>query len=122
MDRTTRTLFLGVLLVLVVITAGAAVASGLGAPPVAGSPPPGALQTEGVVVGIDSAGLAAVHGFTLRLPGGDTMDFRLDRLENGTTFAPGHLSEHQAASGPVRVWYVDEGGVHYAVWLEDAPS
>lgn len=122
MDRTTRTLFLGVLLAIIVITGGAAIASGLGAPPVASSPPSGALETEGVVVAIDSAGLAAVHGFTLRLPGGDTMAFRLDRLQNGTTFAPGHLSEHQAAAGPVRVWYVDEGDTHYAVWLEDAPS
>jgi hypothetical protein len=49
------------------------------------------------------------------------MDFRLDRLENGTAFPPGHLAEHQATAEPVRVWYSDEAGTRYAIRVDDAP-
>ena len=48
------------------------------------------------------------------------MTFSLERLENGATFPPGHLVEHQASASPVRVWYRADGGVLYAIRLEDA--
>jgi len=83
--------------------------------------PIGALQVSGVIVAVDSRGLADVRGFTVRLDGGSTMDFRLDRLQTSTTFPPGHFAEHQATAEPVKVWYEDDAGVHFALRVEDAP-
>ena len=82
--------------------------------------PPDTTAVEGVVVAVDSAGLADVRGFTLRRPGGELLEFRLGELENGDQFPPGHLAEHQATAQPVRVWYRMEGDERYAVRLEDA--
>lgn len=82
--------------------------------------PTGTASVEGVIVSIDSAGLGAVRGFTLRQAGGETIDFRLGELENPTEFPPGHLAEHQATAEPVRVWYRLEGVERFAVRLEDA--
>ena len=82
--------------------------------------PPDTIAIEGVVVAVDSAGLADVRGFTLRRPGGELLEFRLGELEKGDQFPPGHLAEHQATAQPVRVWYRMEGDERYAVRLEDA--
>jgi hypothetical protein len=75
---------------------------------------------EGVIVAIDGSGLADVRGFTLRRPGGETLEFRIGELENGNEFPPGHLAEHQATAEPVIVYYRVEGNERFAVRLEDA--
>jgi len=76
---------------------------------------------DGVVVHIDSAGLADVKGFDLRLTDGTTLGFTLGPLENGAQFAPGHLSEHEATGIPVRVFYRVVNGIPVVYRLEDAP-
>ena len=81
--------------------------------------PPDMAVVEGVIVAVDSAGLADVRGFTLREAGGQTIEFALGELENPTEFPPGHLAEHQATAEPVRVLYRMEGDERYAVRLED---
>ena len=119
MDRRTRNLFALVLIVVIVITGGAALLLS----DTSRFDPEGSSDlptVEGVIVGVDSAGLGDVRGFTLRQVGGETLDFRLGELENGTEFPPGHLAEHQATAQPVRVWYRTEDGERYAVRLEDA--
>jgi hypothetical protein len=78
-------------------------------------------EVVGVVVAVDSQGLGQVRGFTLRLPGGEQQTFSLRALQNGTTFPPGHLAEHQATAAPVRVTYRMEGTERLAIQLEDAP-
>jgi hypothetical protein len=75
-----------------------------------------------VVVHVDSAGLADVKGFDLRLNDGTILAFILGPLENGAQFAPGHLSEHQATGVPVRVSYRVVNGVLIVYRLEDAPQ
>jgi hypothetical protein len=84
-----------------------------------GSLPPSPV--DGVVVHVDSAGLADVKGFDLRLTDGTILAFTLGPLENGAQFAPGHLSEHQATGNPVRVSYRVVYGVPIVYRLEDAP-
>lgn len=75
----------------------------------------------GVIVAVDSAGLADVRSFTLRPSGaGWAFEFRLGELENGAEFPPGHLGEHLASSEPVRVWFRREGGDLVAYRIEDA--
>jgi hypothetical protein len=69
---------------------------------------------------VDGQGLDDIQGFTLRVPGGELIDFSLGDLENGTEFPPGHLAEHQATAEPVRVWYRMDGDDHVAIRLEDA--
>jgi len=108
-----------VLIVVVAITGGAALVlsdTSLIDP----DGPPDTTQVEGVVVAVDSSGLADVRGFTLRRPGGETLEFRLGELENGAEFPPGHLAEHQATAQPVVVYYRMEGNERFAVRLEDA--
>ncbi len=83
--------------------------------------PSGAQSIVGVIVGVDSAGLDKVSGFTLRTGTGASLSFDLRALENGAQFAPGHLVEHQATGQPVRVWYRTTDGVRLAIRLEDAP-
>ena len=87
-----------------------------------GSPArPDAPTVDGVVLRVDSTGLAAVSGFTLRSDDGRTMLFTLVGLRNGTVFPPGHLAEHQATSSRIRVSYADAGtGTLDALWIEDA--
>ena len=119
MDRRTRNLFALVLVVVVAITAGAALVlsdTTLFDP----DGPSDMPAVEGVIVAIDSAGLDDVRGFTLRQVGGETLEFRLGELENPTEFPLGHLAEHQATAQPVRVWYRMEGADRFAVRLEDA--
>jgi hypothetical protein len=75
---------------------------------------------DGVVVAVDSAGLANVKGFTLRLTGGATVTLTLGTLVDATAFAPGHLAEHEATGAPVRAWFVVSDGVPVVYRLEDA--
>jgi hypothetical protein len=89
------------------------------------SSPPGptpdvASPVEGVVVSVDSSGLADVHGFVLRASGGFAFDFVLGPLEDPTQFPPGHLSEHLATSQPVRVYFLVQDGERVVYRLEDA--
>lgn len=73
------------------------------------------------MVAVDAAGLANVKGFTLRVPGGKTIEMTMGTLENATQFAPGHLAEHEATGSPVRVYFVMNGSVPIVYRLEDAP-
>ena len=88
----------------------------------AASPQPSlpASPVVGVIVAVDATNLTDVRGFTLRLVGGQTIDFKLGQLENPTDFPPGHLKEHQANSVAVRVFFRDDGGTPVAYRLEDA--
>lgn len=74
----------------------------------------------GVLVAIDSSGLNAVHGFTLRTADGRMIEFTIGTLENGAEFPPGHLAEHVASSSPVRVFFRPEGGRLVVYRIEDA--
>lgn len=117
MDRTTRNIFLASILGLIVVTIGAVVLLGG-----TSGPPPGTTMVQGVVIGVDSAGLTKVRGFTLRADDGRTLAFDLAALENAVAFPPGHLVEHQGLGSKVRVWYRDAGGTLQAIRLEDAPA
>jgi hypothetical protein len=75
----------------------------------------------GIVVSVEATSLSQVHGFSIRTTDGRTVDFRIVSLENASVFAPGHLAEHKVSLVPVRVTYVDRGGAHEAVRIEDAP-
>ena len=77
-------------------------------------------QAVGVVIRVDSAGLADVRGFVLRTADGTELRFTLGRLENGDRFPPGHLAEHAATAAPIRVSYHLEGGTRVVTRLEDA--
>ena len=120
MDGRTRNLFVAALVAILVLGIGAAVL--LGANGSGGTAEPsGTEPIVGVIVGVDSAGLDKVSGFTLRTGTGQSLSFDLRALENGAQFAPGHLVEHQATGQPVRVWYRTADGVRLAIRLEDAP-
>jgi hypothetical protein len=116
MDRRTRSIFVIGLLVLV----GAfGVATYL-----LNADPDGSTTTEsaiGVIVGVRSEGLDQVRGFDLRTGDGGTVEFVIGDLENGSTFPPGHLVEHQATGQPVRVSFVMDGATKVAIRIEDAP-
>jgi len=84
--------------------------------------PDGAPTVDGIVVGVDSAGLGNVKGFRLRTADGRTLTFDLSADRNGAQFPPGHLTEHLATASPVRVWYEGSGDQLKALWLEDAPA
>jgi hypothetical protein len=120
-DRRTRNLFAVALVVVIVMTGGAAlILGGTPSPGGTASPPAGTVEVVGVIVAVDARGLDDVRGFTLRREGGEQMAFSLADLENGTEFPPGHLAEHQATAEPVRVWYRDAGDERLAIRLEDA--
>lgn len=119
MNGRPRAFILAALVALIVVGVAAAVM--LGAAGSSGANPPSDAQSAvGVIVGVDSAGLDKVSGFTLRTGAGELLTFDLRALENGAQFAPGHLVEHQATALPVRVWYRTENGVRLAIRLEDA--
>ena len=125
MDRTTRRVFVGALVLLVAAGVGLALLGGGGGSPAR----PDVPTVDGVVIKVDSTGLASVSGFTLRSDDGLTLAFTLAGLRNGTIFPPGHLAEHQATSSRIRVWYVDAAaaagtgtGTLDALWIEDAPA
>ena len=82
---------------------------------------PGRETETGVVVAVEATSLSNVQGFSIRTTDGRTIDFRVGTIENATAFAPGHLAEHKVTLVPIRVTYVDDGGAHVAVRLEDAP-
>ncbi len=119
MDRRTRNLFALVFGAVIVVTAATALL--LGGSKTDPGPPADALTATGVIVGVDSAGLDKVNGFTLRTTDQGSLAFRIGVLENGAQFPPGHLVEHQASAQPVRVWYQTDGGANVAIRLEDAP-
>jgi hypothetical protein len=75
---------------------------------------------EGVITNVVSAGLDQVTEFTLRTGDGTLLRFRIGDLENGAEFPPGHLTEHQATSDPIRVTFRVEGDELIATRLEDA--
>lgn len=79
-----------------------------------------ASPVDGVIVSVDSSGLADVRGFVLRVSGGFAIDFVLGPLENPTQFPPGHLAEHLATSQPVRVYFLVQSGQRVVYRLEDA--
>ena len=114
-----RTLRLVVLAVAVIalIVIGVAVVSGIG-----GSTRPDGPTVDGIVIGVDSTGLANVSAFRLRTDDGRTLQFGLRSLRDPVAFPPGHLAEHVANSVRVRVWYRDSAGQLEALWLEDAPA
>jgi hypothetical protein len=74
----------------------------------------------GVLTHLDTAGLAAVAGFTLRLDDGRTVTFKIGVLENGAQFPPGHLGEHLASADPVRVFFRQTGPDLVVYRIEDA--
>src|SRR5688572_15024203 len=118
-DRRTRNVFAVVLVIVIAVTGGAAIL--LSSTSVLDPDgPPETTSVEGVIVAIDGSGLDDVRGFTLRRPGGETLEFRIGELENGDEFPPGHLAEHQATAEPVVVYYRVEGNERFAVRLEDA--
>ncbi len=108
-------------------TPGADATSSLGA---AETATPGASEPEldspvtGVLTHLDTAGLSAVAGFTMRLDDGRAIAFRLGVLENGDQFPPGHLGEHLATADPVRVSFRVSGQdlVVYRIGDAGAPA
>ena len=116
MDRRTRTLFV-VGLIVVVVASGAMALFASGERPGAS---PNAQTLEGVIVAVDAQGLDAVRAFTLRQADGTIALVVVGDLENGASFPPGHLVEHQATGQPIRVWYRTDGDVKVAYRIEDA--
>jgi hypothetical protein len=82
---------------------------------------PGRQVDTGIVVAIQATSLTDVQGFSIRTADGRTVDFRITTLENGASFAPGHLAVHRVSLAPVRVTFVQDGGTNRAVRIEDAP-
>jgi hypothetical protein len=80
------------------------------------------LRTStGIVIDIESQGLADVAGFTLRTPDGQTIEFSTrDTRFDATGFPPQHLQEHRALADPVKVTYQVHDGLNHVVKLEDA--
>lgn len=108
-----RRLVVLVVLVIAVVGLATAAAMAIGRP--------GRLVETGIVVAVEATSLSSVQGFSIQTTDGRTVDFRIMRLENASTFPPGHLAEHKVSLVPVRVTYIDEGGSHVAVRIEDAP-
>ena len=106
------------LALLVLVVAFSVSACGRPAVSVAGGPP--LSPVVGVLVAVDSAGLADVRGFALRLVDGRVVDFKIGTLENGAEFPPGHLAEHLASSDPVRVFFRPETAGLVVYRIEDA--
>jgi hypothetical protein len=106
------------------IATGSIEAPASGSPATPSVPPATPLDlaspVEGVLVDIDSAGLADVDGFSVRLGDGRTIAFRMGILENGDEFPVGHLAEHLATSAPVRVFFRTEGPDLVVYRIEDA--
>jgi hypothetical protein len=91
-------------------------------PPVTVSSTQGpASPVAGVITAVESAGLNAVHGFTLRTSGEKILHFKLGVLYDPTAFPPGHLAEHQLTGNPVLVFFKPEGTELVVYHLEDAP-
>ena len=125
MDHRTRNVFAVALVVVIVLTGGAALlldgGDGPGPTQTPGVRPTDAPSMVGVIVGVDAQDLADVRAFTLRR-GDDNqlVEFELGELRNGTSFPPGHLAEHQVTAEPVRVFYREDGETLFALWVDDA--
>jgi len=119
MDRRTRNLFALAFVAVVVLAGTAAFLLGDSSLRDPGAPA-GATAAVGVIVGVQSQGLARVSSFTLRTTDQGSLVFVIGDLENGVEFPPGHLVEHQATAQPVRVWYRIEDDSKVAIRLEDA--
>jgi hypothetical protein len=117
-DRRTRLVFGLILVAVLVLGVGAAI---LSRQPSTGRPD-GAPTVDGIVIGVDSAGLGDVKGFRLRTTDGRMLTFDLSADRNEAQFPPGHLTEHLATAQPVRVWYEGSGDQLKALWLEDSPT
>jgi hypothetical protein len=118
MDRATRRLFVGAVVAVVIVVGS--VTFLLGGPSGSADGPPGTTPIEGVIVGVDQDGVLSISSFELRTADGSIRTFRLDALENGAEFPPGHLVEHSVTAEPVRVWYREGPEVDQAIRLEDA--
>ena len=92
-----------------------------GSPTTASTGPAPSLESPvvGVITHVESQGLDQVTAFSLRTDAGTIVTFRIGTLENGDEFPPGHLTEHQATSEPVRVFFRVEGAELVATRLED---
>ena len=76
----------------------------------------------GFVIDVNSSSLTEIDSFTLRTTDGETVTFRLDKLElDDGAFPAIHLREHMALNQPVAVAFRDEGGENVAYRLKDAP-
>ncbi len=106
-------------LALAVTAALAAAACGSGSSPGPSFP---ASPVEGIIVAVDASSLSDVRGFTLLTRAGQRIVFTLGVLENPTEFPPGHLTEHQATSEPVRVFFRVDAGVPVVYRLADAAA
>jgi hypothetical protein len=105
--------------VVLVAVAAAAITLAVAAASILGGPE--RHVETGVVVAVQATSLSSVQGFSIRTAAGQTVDFRVGALEDPTAFPVGHLAEHKVSLAPIRVTYVDVGGAHTAVRLEDAP-
>jgi hypothetical protein len=114
MDRRIRDRIAVALIVVLAVTAIAAILASRGSSPTE-------LSITGVIAGIQSEGLDRIRSFSLRTDEGQVVEFALGILENAADFPPGHLAEHQATGQRVRVWYLQQGESRVAVRLEDAP-
>lgn len=92
----------------------------VGCDPTAVQPTPSASVT-GVVIAVDGPNTASVETFRIQANGGQTVDFRVGRLElfNGGLPAP-HLREHLVSGIPIAVDYYVEAGTNVAVRYVDA--
>jgi hypothetical protein len=82
------------------------------------SPQEGSRRVTGVVVEIESSGLAQVEQFTLQDEGRRVTILVDDETE--FAFAPSHLNEHRARGEPVAVEVEKRHGGLYAVSVDDA--
>jgi hypothetical protein len=119
LDRRTTRFFLVILAGIAVAGIAAAI---LGSRSPSTGRPDGAPMVDGIVLGVDSAGLGNVKSFRLRTSDGRTLSFDLSALRDRAQFPPGHLTEHLVTSSPVRVWYQGSDDQLQALWLEDAPT
>jgi hypothetical protein len=82
------------------------------------SSPEGSRRLTGVVVEIESSGLARVEQFTLQ-NGGRRVSILVDE-ETEFAFTPSHLNEHRATGEPVAVEVERRNGGLYALTVDDA--
>lgn len=83
---------------------------------------PAPQTAAGFVMDVQSTSLTEISEFTLRTPEGDSLLFRVGRLElDGGAFPAGHLREHMALAQPVAVAFTIVDGERIATRLVDAP-
>jgi hypothetical protein len=91
--------------------------------PGSGTPSVGtAGEAVGIVTSIRGASPAEVSSFTLRTSSGEVLTFQVGRVQLAAdSFPAGHLHEHLATAQPVRVAYLEQGGLLVATRLRDGP-